>query len=297
VASNFLRRWFGGSRPASGPVEEARAELDRLAGERPALGPLCRWLQELLPDLGREEEAVPVVSLSPEEAAARLAEGVPLLRGLPGNLVDGKLFVRRWQRVCATLEEAQPGSEAVQQADAVRQGRLTPEEMMQAVLSGELDPLRQKIEQQGLDPGLTASLLRYTLFPTFVALEKVLAPLWQGTGWEQGYCQTCGTWPLLGEYRGLDQSRYLRCGLCAAAWEVARLWCPYCGSRDHEQLHYLHAEGEETRYRTVVCDGCRGYVKMVTTLSALPPLHLLVADLATLHLDLAAAERGYTNQP
>ena len=31
------------------------------------------------------------------------------------------------------------------------------------------------------------------------------------------------------------------------------------------------------------------------TLSALPPLHLLVADAATLHLDLAAAERGYTS--
>jgi hypothetical protein len=32
---------------------------------------------------------------------------------------------------------------------------------------------------------------------------------------------------------------------------------------------------------------------MVTTLSALPPLHLLLADALTLHLDLAAAERGY----
>jgi len=33
---------------------------------------------------------------------------------------------------------------------------------------------------------------------------------------------------------------------------------------------------------------------MLTTLSCLPPLPLLVADAATLHLDLAAAERGYT---
>jgi hypothetical protein len=32
---------------------------------------------------------------------------------------------------------------------------------------------------------------------------------------------------------------------------------------------------------------------MVATLSAQPPLPLLVADVATLHLDLAATERGY----
>ena len=32
---------------------------------------------------------------------------------------------------------------------------------------------------------------------------------------------------------------------------------------------------------------------MLSTLSALPPLMLLVADAATLHLDLAAADRGY----
>ena len=51
------------------------------------------------------------------------------------------------------------------------------------------------------------------------------------------------------------------------------------------------------KWRAATCDECRGYVKMVTTLSALPPLALLVADAATLHLDLAAAERGFTKAP
>jgi hypothetical protein len=34
---------------------------------------------------------------------------------------------------------------------------------------------------------------------------------------------------------------------------------------------------------------------MVSTLSALPPLRLLVANAATLHLALVVAARGYTN--
>src|SRR5205823_60962 len=50
VADSFLRRWFG---PQAAPpsVEEARAELDRLAADRPAFLPLFLWLRELLPDL------------------------------------------------------------------------------------------------------------------------------------------------------------------------------------------------------------------------------------------------------
>jgi len=56
-------------------------------------------------------------------------------------------------------------------------------------------------------------------------------------------------------------------------------------------------EGDEARHRAVTCGACHGYVKMVATLTAPSPPQLLVTDLATMHLDLAAAERGYTNPP
>jgi formate dehydrogenase maturation protein FdhE len=67
----------------------------------------------------------------------------------------------------------------------------------------------------------------------------------------------------------------------------------FCGNRDHRQLGYLHAEGEEGKERAATCDVCGGYVKMVSSLSALAGPQLLVADVATLHLDLAATERGF----
>ena len=169
--------------------------------------------------------------------------------------------------------------------------------MAGAVLAGRPAEAQARAEALGLDPALAATVLRFTLFPTLAAIEASLAPLREGSGWERGYCPTCGSWPLLGEFRGLEQSRILRCGLCAAGWEVPLLWCHFCGNRDHEQLGYLHPEGEETRDRAAVCDACHGYVKMIQTLSPLPPLHLHLTDAATLSLDLAAAERGYTNQP
>src|SRR5262249_48658671 len=105
------------------------------------------------------------------------------------------------------------------------------------------------------------------------------------------------SWPLLAELRGLEQLRFLRCGLCGTEWEYPRLQCPFCGTRDHQVLGYFHMEGEEAKYRAATCDACRGYVKTVSTLAALSGARLLVADLATLHLDLAAADRGYTIAP
>ena len=50
---------------------------------------------------------------------------------------------------------------------------------------------------------------------------------------------------------------------------------------------------EENRYRAATCDECRGFVKMTFTLGPLSEVELLVTDLATLHLDLAAGDRGF----
>src|SRR5262249_40774417 len=111
--------------------------------------------------------------------------------------------------------------------------------------------------------------------------------------WEHGFCPNCGSWPLLGEFRGLEQTRYLRCGWCAAEWTFPRLRCPYCGTTDHRQLGYLHTEEEAGKDRADTCSGCQGYIKMVSTLTAFSPPGLLVADVATMHLDLAAGDRGY----
>jgi FdhE protein len=294
MAGSFLGRWFGRDRPVAPAVEEARAELDHLAAERPALSPTLRWLREMLPQLAPMSEVPPAPALSADRARAKLQAGTPLLRG-EQLAVDVVSLRHRWQRACAILEAQQPDATAGALAEAVRRGRLDMTTMVGAVLAGRPEEVRERAEESGLDPSLTTTLLRFTLFPLLAALGETLAPLRRGPIWERGYCPNCGSWPLLGEFRGLDQSRFLRCGLCAAGWEVPRLWCPFCGSRHHDGLGFLHAEGEESRYRAALCDGCRGYVKMVSTLSELPPVFMLVADAATLHLDLAASRRGYTN--
>jgi FdhE protein len=273
-------------------VEEARAELDRVLANRPSFAPVLRWLRELLPDLEPISTGLPSVTLEAEQARARLSAGVPLLRGERIE-VGEKAFVRRWERACAALEAEQPDGAAAALSEAVRRGRLPAGEMIGAVVAGQPELVRERAAALGLEPGLATTVLRFVLFPVFAGLEMALAALREGVNWEHGNCPTCGSWPLLAELRGLDQSRSLRCGLCAAGWAVPRLWCPFCGNRDHERLGLLHSAGEEGKYRAAVCEECRGHIKTLSTLSELPPLLLLVADAATMHLDLAAAERGY----
>ena len=141
---------------------------------------------------------------------------------------------------------------------------------------------------------LTASVLSLTLFPVLAAIRAGLEPLLSAASWEEGYCPVCGCFPKLGEFRGLEQIRFLRCGLCAAEWQFPRLRCPGCGNRDHRQLGYLHVDGEEGKCRAATCEECRQYLKMVSTLTPLSPLKLLVTDVATVHLDLLAADKGYS---
>src|SRR5262249_40832484 len=160
--------------------------------------------------------------------------------------------------------------------------------MTQQILAGRPEEVHAQADALGLDAGLAAMVLRLTLFPVLTHVAAALAPLRRPAGWERGYCPTCGSWPLLGEFRGLEQARLLRCGLCASEWGFPRLRCPFCANADHRQLGYLHVEGEEGKYRAATCSICRAYVKMQTTLVGLSPPALLAADVQTMHLDLAA---------
>jgi FdhE protein len=111
--------------------------------------------------------------------------------------------------------------------------------------------------------------------------------------WAHGYCPVCAGWPILAERRGLDRSRWLRCGRCAGAWEVQWLTCVYCGEQNHERLGSLVPEDGSELHKVETCTSCRGYLKSIASLRAFPPLELLLVDLETVEFDLVALDRGY----
>lgn len=129
--------------------------------------------------------------------------------------------------------------------------------------------------------------------PLLQACARRLASALPATWWE-GYCPLCGAWPVVAEYTGLERQRRLRCGRCGTGWAIPLLRCVFCDETEHDKLGYLTPEaGEQTR-KIEVCHTCKGYVKGVTTVRSLAPWAILLDDLTTVPLDVAALERGYT---
>lgn len=111
--------------------------------------------------------------------------------------------------------------------------------------------------------------------------------------WAEGYCPICGAWPAFAEVRGIERSRYLRCGRCGGEWQMHCLSCPYCGITDHNELVSLVAENGASNVVIDACKRCLGYVKVFTTLQGSPPAKVILDDLASVELDVVAAEQGY----
>ena len=112
-------------------------------------------------------------------------------------------------------------------------------------------------------------------------------------GWTEGYCPVCGAWPAFAEVRGIERSRYFRCGRCGGEWQAQCLFCPYCGTTDHNELCSLVPEKSGSNSVIEACKRCLGYVKAFTTLQGSQPTQVFLDDLASAHLDVAALDQGY----
>jgi FdhE protein len=292
VASNLVRKLLGRKPSLPAEVEQAHAELARLGQEKPVVAELASQVSACLSAAFAEPVRVAVPSITREAAAEKLRAGVPLLRGERLD-IDWPTAQRRFQDVAGALIESQAEA-APAVANAVRSEQLEIAELTAALLAGQPHMIHQRVGALGLDVTFTASVIPLALFPVLVPIRVGLEPLLAADHWQEGYCPVCGGYPKLGEFRGLEQLRFLRCGLCAAEWQFPRLRCPACGNHDHRQLGYLHVDGEQNKCRAATCEACRQYVKMVSTLAPLPPLQLWVTDVATVHIDLLAADHGFS---
>jgi FdhE protein len=73
---------------------------------------------------------------------------------------------------------------------------------------------------------------------------------------------------------------------------VPRALCPFCSSRDPQTLSYIYSE-DERDYRLDICSGCRKYVKTVDTRNLARGCYPPLEQIASLHLDIKAAEAGF----
>ena len=107
----------------------------------------------------------------------------------------------------------------------------------------------------------------------------------------KSHCPVCGSLPSLSLLKGEEGKRYLLCSCCGYQWRADRLSCPVCNNTDQGSLHYFCGEGEDA-CRIDLCDTCHHYIKTIDYRS-LEESDPSLEDLATLHLDVLAAQKGY----
>jgi len=163
------------------------------------------------------------------------------------------------------------------------------------VIRNSFDPVAEEEFAPDVDEGtfdLIELFVEESLRPALEHFAEQYDDVISRSAWAEGYCPICGKEPKIGEIKGDEDGRFLFCNQCGLEWYYDRAKCPFCGNEEQQTLAYFTVEGEE-RYRVDVCNVCKRYVKMVYSKDSEEVTNLDVEDIATLHLDMLAAEEGY----
>jgi FdhE protein len=214
---------------------------------------------------------------------------VPLLDGAALDLEPAA--VGAWsQRLLRSAYRS--GAPKMSTLDGAKQARLNAVDLFKSSLCQNGKWLKDTAVDLGVDAGAFQAVAALVPVPFLQACNR----RWQqsiSASWTEGYCPVCGAWPAFAEVRGIERSRFLRCGRCGGGWQAQCLSCPYCGMTDHEELVSLVPEKNGSNAVIDACKRCLGYVKTFTTLQGSSPAKVMVDDLASVDLDIAALEQGY----
>jgi FdhE protein len=189
----------------------------------------------------------------------------------------------------AAYESGAPKMSAL---DDSKRARLNTMDLFIASLSQNWQHLREIAVDLGMEADALQAVAALVPVPLLQACERRLQQS-INPSWREGYCPVCGSWPAFAEVRGIERSRYFRCGRCGGGWQAQCLFCPYCAMTDHNELVSLVPEKSGSNAVIDACKRCLGYVKTFTTLQGSPPVKVIVDDLASVDLDIAALDLGY----
>lgn len=261
----------------------ASRAVDDLKRTRPEWTPWLALVDEAL----RESTNAAWASVVPARTAS--APGMPALSGTIVTVPDKMLrdLLSRFARA------ARGSTPKMQSAAGLLRGDVDLARVFHASLTQQAADVGELASDGNVDPEALQAVV--TLLG--VAFLQACRTAWatsNGTSWTEGYCRLCGAWPAFAEVRGVERSRFYRCGRCGSEWYAEILRCAYCRSTNHDEMVSLVPEKDKARGTIDACRRCRGYVKVFTRLQGCSPLAVLLEDLASVDLDVAALEAGYS---
>ncbi len=222
---------------------------------------------------------------------SRTERGFPLV-GDAGFPVDLASATALFGTLCRLGKGANPYFAA--QAEAIERGLADGTASLADLLAGTArgEVAAEAAAERGLDGRVLAFLLMNSIRPSMEAAGKRLMADFDPDSWRQCSCPVCNAPPTLSLLKGEPVLRYSICSHCGFEWRVDRVSCSACGNDDKDSLQYFQDEAEKT-CRIDVCDSCHRYIKTIDVRTLERPDPVL-EDLATLHLDVVVAGKGYT---
>jgi len=220
------------------------AVLNALRRKRPEWEP---WLVVVAEICG--EAAAPIWDAAVPAGAHAPPAAVPLLAGatlaLPSSTVR-----RLWKRLIRIASRTGTMKMATLEAALRADADILP------LFTASVCQNRDRIEEFAAVSGVDAEALHAVAGLLPVPLLHACNRRWASSiseSWLEGYCPVCGAWPAFAEVRGIERSRYFRCGRCGGEWHARALWCPYCDTNDHDNFVALVPENGSSN---VVIDEC-----------------------------------------
>jgi FdhE protein len=285
------------SRPSRSDSRES-GELRALKERQPELADAVDMHLELLDVQKRVQARIPLpwFELNAEIVTRHQAEARPLLRfeDIPLELTDLRLVVR-------------------QTADALRRHDALEEEDFQKVQALGRDmallTVAARWYRAGAEKHVAASaasrpvtvepavedtldqVMMLAMRPFLSRCAEVLQPRPELAIWTHPHCALCGGEADFSVITPAAE-RHLICGRCLLRWKFEPLTCPYCYNSDRSQItSFATPDGQ---YRVYACDVCQRYLKAYDGRRAPRPVMPIVDAVATLPLDAAAMQRGYS---
>jgi len=290
------------ARAARGTRPESReaSELRTIRSQQPQLASAVDLHLEILGVQRRVQGRVtlPHLEITSESMKRHQATATPLLRfeDIPLDLSDLRLMVRQTADVLRRYGALEEGD--------YRKIQSLGRDMRLIDVTGQW--FRSGFAQQVAGVGIPASksfaeldgadvidqVLTVSMRPFLSRCAEVLQQRSELSLWTHSHCALCGGQPDLSVITP-SAERHLICGRCELRWKWESLACPYC--RNSERSKITSFATSDGKYRVYACDVCRRYLKAYDGRRASRPVMPIVDAVATLPLDAAAIQRGYSS--
>ncbi len=271
---------------------ELKNRIQQIKKKRPGYGEILDFYQKVkeAQDKAKTSLKIDPVLLKKEWKELLAKEGFSLIQKEDFPL-DIEASVKLFQALCQIGKEVNP--HMAEQVGKIKEILANKRIDLKKLLKEGVKEQRieQIADEFGLDIKVFSFLIQSSIRPSIEAGTKKLLNELNAEAWLKGYCPVCGSLPYLSLLKEAEGKRFLLCSFCGYQWRIDRFFCAFCGNKEQDSLHYFCGEGEET-YRIDTCDKCHQYIKTIDARN-IEIIDPALEDLATLHLDILASQKGY----